>query len=81
MNNSICYIDQTTFLSHIREFVSWSGVLLALKDREAAAKSKVLIDKLIDPILSGLTMYDKGALRTYIAGDWIVTEAKVKIED
>ncbi len=81
LNNSVCYIDQATFLSHLREFISWSGVLLALKDREAAANSKVLIDKLIDPILSGLTMYEKGALRTYIEGDWIVTEAKVKIED
>lgn len=79
-NNSVCYVDQKTLLGQLREAVSWAGTMLAIQDRRAAAKSKILIDRLINPLLLGLTMYEKAATRTYIDKNWIITEARTQKE-
>lgn len=79
-SNSVCYIDQKTFLVQLRELVSWAGTMLAIQDRRTATKSKILIDRLINPLLLGLTMYEKAATRTYIENNWIITESRTKTE-
>lgn len=79
-NNSVCYVDQKTLLGQLRELASWAGTMLAIQDRRAAAKSKILIDRLINPLLLGLTMYEKAATRTYIDKSWIITEARTQKE-
>ncbi|WP_163336698.1 DUF3352 domain-containing protein [Desulfopila sp. IMCC35008] len=79
-NNSVCYVDQKTLLGQFRELASWAGTMLAIQDRRAAAKSKILIDRLINPLLLGLTMYEKSATRTYIDKNWIITEARTQKE-
>ena len=80
-NNSVCYIHQEAFMQHLREFISWGGTLLAIQDRRAAAKSKILIDELIDPLLLGLTMYEKVATRTWIEDEWVVSDIRVSVAE
>lgn len=79
LNNSVCYIDQANLLSHLREFISWAGTILAIQDRQAAEKSKVLIDNLINPLFLGMAMYEKSATRTYMKDDRIVIESQTRI--
>jgi len=79
LNNSVCYLDQARLLAHVQDFVGWAGTMLAIQDRNMAEKSKMLIDKLIDPLFWGLSMYESTATRTYVRDNRIFIEAKTRI--
>lgn len=79
LNNSVCYIDQASLLRHLSELIGWAGTILAIQDQQAAEKSKILIDNLINPLISGIAMYDKSATRTYLKDDRIVIESQTRI--
>ncbi len=80
-NNSVCYVDQAALAGTLQELASWAGTLIAIQDRQTAAKSKILIDRLINPLLSGLAMYDKMATRTYIEDNRIIIETHTEINN
>ena len=81
LNNSVCYIDQARSLHRLQEFVGWAGTMLAIQDRDAAEKSKTLIDNLIDPLFWGLGMYEKSAIRTYVRDERIYIESHTKLSN
>jgi hypothetical protein len=61
----------------VKEVFSWIGTMIAIQDREAAQRSKILIDKLINPLLDGLAMYSTIGMRSYTEQDSIIIESKV----
>ncbi len=79
LNNSVCYVDQATLVTHLEDLFSWAGTMLAIQDRHAAEKSKKIIDEFISPLFLGMAMYEKAATRTYIDGDRIIIESKTRI--
>lgn len=79
LNNSVCYIDQGRLLYRVQEFVSWAGTMLAIQDRQAAERSKLLLDQLVDPLFWGLSMYEKSATRTYVEDDRIYIDTKIRL--
>jgi len=79
LNNSVCYIDQARLLARVQDFVGWAGTMLAIQDRNMAEKSKMLIDKFIDPLFWGLSMYETSATRTYVRDNRIFIEARTRI--
>lgn len=76
-NNSINYIDSRNLTVLVKEMFSWIGTMIAIQDREAAQRSKILIDKLINPLLDGLAMYSTIGMRSYTEKDSIIIESKV----
>ncbi|MFV0439379.1 MAG: hypothetical protein ACK5PS_18515 [Desulfopila sp.] len=78
LNNSVCYIDQVRLLRRLQEFVGWAGLMLAIQDREAAEKTKTLIDNLLDPLFDGLSMYEQSATRTYLKGGRVYIESQIR---
>jgi hypothetical protein len=78
LNNSVCFVDQARLLARLQELIGWAGTILAIQDRQTAEKTKVLIDKLIDPLFWGLGMYETSALRTYVEGSRIYIDAKTR---
>ena len=46
-NNSVCFIRMAGLVDGIEELVGWGGIMMAIQNREAAAKSKALIDGVI----------------------------------
>jgi len=76
-NNSINYIDSKNLSVMIKEVFSWIGTMIAIQDREAAQRSKILIDQLINPLLDGLAMYSTIGMRSYTEKDRIIIESKV----
>ena len=79
-SNSITYIEFARFTEMIKEMASWGGTMIALKDRELADKSKVLIDELINPLLDGLSMYEVIASRKYIEDNVIIFESQTILD-
>jgi hypothetical protein len=80
-SNSITFFDFARTAEMLQEMVSWGGTMLALKDRELARKSKVLIDDLINPLLEGLAMYSIIGSRKYHDGNTIVLESFTRLDN
>lgn len=79
-SHAVTYLDFAETTRMLQEMISWGGTMLALKDRELAGKSKILIDELIHPLLDGLAMYSAIGSRKYIDGSTIVYESRTLIE-
>lgn len=80
-SHSFTYVDFAQTADMLQEMVSWGGTMLALKDKELARKSKVLIDDLINPLLEGLSMYSIIGSRKYLEGNTIILESITKIDN
>ncbi len=79
-SHAVTFLDFARTTRMLQEMISWGGTMLALKDRELAGKSKILIDELIHPLLDGLAMYSAIGSRKYIDGATIVYESRTLIE-
>ncbi|MGI9536370.1 MAG: DUF3352 domain-containing protein, partial [Desulfocapsaceae bacterium] len=80
-SHSFTYLDLAHTAEMLQEMVSWGGTMLAIKDRELARKSKVLIDDLINPLLEGLSMYSIICSRKYLEGNTIVFESMTRLDN
>lgn len=80
-SHSFTYVDFAQTADMLQEMVSWGGTMLAIKDKELARKSKVLIDDLINPLLEGLSMYSIIGSRKYLEGNTIILESITKIDN
>ena len=76
-NNSVNYIDSRNLAVLIKEVLSWIGTMIAIQDREAAQRSKILIDEMLNPLLDGLAMYSTIGMRSYTEENRIHIESKV----
>lgn len=80
-SHAATYLDFAETTQLLQEMISWGGTMMAIKDRELARKSKILIDELIHPVLDGLAMYAVIGSRKYIEGSNIIYESRTIIED
>ncbi len=79
-NNSVCFIRMAELVDGIQELAGWGGIMVAIQNREAAAKSKALIDGVINPLLDGLRMFSTIATRSRLAEDRVVIESAIQLE-
>lgn len=80
-STTITYTNFAQTTRMLQEMVSWGGTMLALKDRELARKSKVLIDELINPLLEGMAMYSIIGSRQYHEQNSIIFESHTLLDD
>lgn len=78
-NNKVLYMRVEDLVEIVKELVSWGGTMIAIKDRQTAYTSTILIDKVINPLLDGLKMYSVVGARTYFEKDQIITTATTVI--
>lgn len=80
-NNSLVFLNMAELSGQLKEIVSWGGLVLALKDRTIADKSKIIIDRLVNPLLDGLAMYGVIGTRKYLRDEQVIMEATAIIDD
>jgi hypothetical protein len=78
-NNSVCFIRMLGLIDGIKELVGWGGTMLAIQNREAAEKSKRLIDGVIGPLLDGMTMFSSIGTSSRLTEDRIVVESTIEL--
>lgn len=78
-NNSLLYINLAELTGQLKELVSWAGVMLALKDPAMANQATIVIDRLINPVLDGLTMYQVIGSRKTLKDHHVIIEAQTII--
>ncbi len=74
-SNSVTYVKVSEIIEGIRAIAGWAPTILAMQDSELAAKSQVLTDALLNPLLDGFSMISAIGTRTYTETDRIVMES------
>lgn len=79
-SNTVTFVEFSKVADTLKEMASWGGTMIAIKDRELARKSKILIDELVNPVLDGLSMYKVIASRKFIEDGIINFESQTILE-
>jgi hypothetical protein len=79
--NLIAFARTGQLINGLKELASWLGTNIAIRDERAGARSKILIDQAVIPLLDGLTMFRAGALRGYTREDELVLQSRVLMVD
>ncbi len=78
-NNSVLFIDNIAVLEVAERVLDLMGTVVALEDRNTAAKVRVVISEIIKPLLKGARMYRAGVTRSYFSSDAVVVESMTKL--
>ncbi|WP_457574847.1 hypothetical protein [Desulfolithobacter sp.] len=73
--NVIFFARISRLVPGLKEFASWGSILLSIWDKEAARKSQILVDRIVQPLLDGLSMFRALALRGTVQGRDLVLQA------
>lgn len=79
--NLLFFIRMKQITRSLQELVSWLGTVIAIQDNRAGAKSKILIDQLVLPVLDGLTMFKTAFINGQAANDELVMKTKILEDD
>ncbi len=80
-SNLVIFARTAELIDGLKEFASWAGTMVAIRDEAAGRKSTVLIDQVILPLLDGLKMYRAKGVRSYTAPGEVVLESAVLVAD
>ncbi len=64
-NNLVVFARTAALVDGMKELASWLGTIVAIRDGESAAGSKVLIDKVVLPLLESMKMFRAVGIRSY----------------
>jgi len=79
-NNFVFFSRNAELIDGLKELISWAGTIIAIRDEQAGAKSKILIDRVALPVLDGLKMYKVKGARGYSTGHELIIESAVLLE-
>jgi|GEM_PF-2210209 hypothetical protein len=80
-SNLVVFARTAEIIDGLKELAAWVGTIVAVRDEGAGAKSKVLIDRVIIPLLDGLKMYRAKGIRSYTAPGELVLDSVVFISE
>jgi len=78
-NNSVLFIDNIAVLEVAERVLDLMGTVVALEDRNTAAKFRMVIREIIKPLLKGARMYRAGVTRSYFSSEEVVVESMTKL--
>ncbi len=79
-NNSCLFLELSELLDVLKKVAIWSGTMIAIQNRKAAHKSKILVNSLIIPLLDGLKMYSTVATRSYTEKGVVTVETTIALQ-
>lgn len=79
-NNSVGYIRIGDLMHSAKGMVHWGRNMIAIQDQESVKRMEVLIDRLVNPLLDGLSMYSVLGMRSRSTPNQIIIESATVIE-
>lgn len=64
-NNFVLYYRNAELIDGLKELVRWYGSLLQLFDSSSEARNRVILEKMVLPVIDGLKMYKVKTARAY----------------
>jgi hypothetical protein len=74
-NNSITYLNNVELLKVLRRWLDLLGMTLAIEDREKAYKVHTILNEIINPLLDGMSMYEKSSTRSFFTPAMVVIDS------
>lgn len=78
-NNSVSYLNNAQLITMVENFLEVLGTFIAIEDRETAMKVRVLLKKIVNPLLNGAMMYRASASRSHITGNVLTIDSVTEI--
>jgi hypothetical protein len=79
-NNSVGYFRIGDLMHSVKAMVFWGRNMIAVQDQESAKRIEVLLDRLVNPLLDGFSMYSVLGIRSRISPNQILVESATVIE-
>jgi hypothetical protein len=73
--NLMFFVRTAQLVDGLKELVAWGGTMVAVRDEQAGAKSKILVDQVIMPILDSFRGCETVALRSVTRSGELIVEA------
>ncbi len=80
-NNSATYVHVALFAEALKELARWAGDMAILQGPVKARKAEIIVDRLILPVLDGISMYKQLGSRSFITDDSIVLESVTTVAE
>lgn len=77
--NQVLFLRAEKLNDGLQQLVSWVGTIIAIRNIEAGSKSKIIVDRVIIPLLEGLKMYQLAGHRGFHKEDKIILQSAVVI--
>jgi hypothetical protein len=74
-NNSITYLNNVALLKVLQRWLDLLGMTLAIEDREKAYRVHTVLNEIINPLLDGVSMYEKSSTRSFFTSEMVVIES------
>lgn len=74
-NNSITYLNNVELLKVVQRWLGLLGMTLAIEDRETAYKVHTVLNEIINPLLDGISMYEKSSTRSFFTPEKVVIDS------
>ncbi len=78
-NNLVAFARTAALVDGMKELASWLGTMVAIRDEKSAAGSKVLIDRVILPLLESMKMFRAAGVRSYTGPGELVLRTTVLV--
>jgi hypothetical protein len=73
--NLLIFARAAQLADGLKELAAWAGTMIAVRDDQAAEKSKVLIDQVVMPLLDSLGGFETVSLRSFTRSGELIVEA------
>lgn len=73
--NLMLFVRAAQLVDGLKELAAWAGTMTAINDEQAGAKSKVLIDQVVIPLLDSLSACGAISVRSVVRPGELVVEA------
>ena len=80
-NNSAIYFNNIHTIKLIKNFFQVFGTFAAIEDRETARKTRVIIKKVINPLLDGMMMYNASISRSHFTQNMVIIDSMTNTTD
>ncbi len=74
-NNSVGYIRVGDLMKTIKGLINWGRALVAIRDQEYSRRLGIVMDRLLNPLFDGLSMYSDFGMRSKISPNRITVES------
>lgn len=80
-NNSASYVNNVQLISVVKNFLEVLGTFIAIEDREIAMKVRIVLKKIVNPLLEGAMVYKASASRSHIADEMLTIDSVTEISN
>jgi len=80
-NNYISYTNNVELINMIKTFLTLASTVIAIENRETAARVGIITKNIIHPLLDGAAMLERTTTRGYFTENSVVIESTTKITE